>query len=84
MGTSIEFQYTPEFSRIPNDNYSPHGKVVVQSYMERSGEGICALERRWRKHFLETMRPKFLPPLWSIEHQGLTNSLHPTKFNCLS
>ena len=59
-------------SRIPNENYSPHGKLVVQHYIERSGEGICALERRWRKHFLDTMRPKFLPPLWSVEHQVRT------------
>ena len=41
----------------------------MQHYIERSGEGLCALERRWRKHFLDTMRPKFLPPLWSVEHQ---------------
>ena len=64
------------YFRIPNENYSPHGKVVVQHYIERSGEGICALERRWRKHFLDTMRPKFLPPLWSVEHQG-----HAAAFN---
>ena len=61
--------YICTYFRIPNENYSPHGKVVVQHYIERSGEGLCALERRWRKHFLDTMRPKFLPPLWSVEHQ---------------
>ena len=23
----------------------------------------------WRKHFLDKMKPKFLPPLWSVDHQ---------------
>jgi hypothetical protein len=28
-----------------------------------------SLERRWRKNFLDTMKPRFLPPLWSVDHQ---------------
>ena len=31
--------------------------------------GLLDLEVRWRKHFLSTMKPKHLPPLWSINHQ---------------
>lgn len=31
--------------------------------------GLISLEKRWRQHFLDTMSPKFLPPLWSVEHQ---------------
>ena len=27
------------------------------------------MEVRWRQHFLDTMKPKFLPPLWSVNHQ---------------
>ena len=23
----------------------------------------------WRQHFLDKMAPKFLPPLWSVDHQ---------------
>ena len=31
--------------------------------------GIIPLEKRWREHFLETMKPRFMPPLWSVDHQ---------------
>lgn len=24
----------------------------------------------WRKHFLDTMKPKFLPSLWSVNHNA--------------
>ena len=27
------------------------------------------MEKRWRQHFLDTMHPKHLPDLWSIDHQ---------------
>lgn len=26
------------------------------------------LEKRWRNHFLENMCPKYLPVLWSVDH----------------
>ena len=53
---------------VPNCDYIPHGKKVVDHFIS-SGEGAMALEVRWRKHFLETMNPKHLPPLWSVDHQ---------------
>lgn len=48
-------------------SYDPHGKKVVQWYLENGG--IIPLEKRWRKHFLNTMKPRHLPELWSIDHQ---------------
>lgn len=50
-----------------NDDYCPHGKKVVEHFM--TGPGIISLEKRWRVHFLKTMSPKYLPKLWSVDHQ---------------
>lgn len=56
--------------RIPNADYVPHGLKVVRYFEERhrAGDGILKLERTWREHFLATMKPRFLPALWSVEH----------------
>jgi len=50
-----------------NSNYTPHSRAVVQHYLKEGG--LMELEVRWRKHFLATMKPKYLPPLWSVNHQ---------------
>ncbi|XP_026789923.1 exonuclease 3'-5' domain-containing protein 2 isoform X2 [Pangasianodon hypophthalmus] len=55
-------------TRIFNESYVPHGLKVVQAYAERGLRGLIELERRWRQHFLSCMQPKFLPPLWSVDH----------------
>lgn len=54
--------------RIFNESYVPHGLKVVQAYAESGLPGLIELERRWRQHFLSSMQPKFLPPLWSVDH----------------
>lgn len=54
--------------RIFNEGYVPHGLKVVQAYAEHGLHGLIELERRWRQHFLSSMQPKFLPPLWSVNH----------------
>ena len=53
---------------IENGEYVPHSRAVVQYFLERGG--LLQLEVRWRKHFLDTMKPEFLPPLWSVDHQA--------------
>lgn len=50
-----------------NENYFAHGAKVVEFYQKREG-GLVGLERKWREHFLHTMKPKYLPELWSVEH----------------
>lgn len=40
---------------------------VVHSFQRKEG-GLLELERMWREHFLLTMKPKYLPNLWSICH----------------
>ncbi|XP_037550549.1 exonuclease 3'-5' domain-containing protein 2 [Nematolebias whitei] len=55
-------------TRILNEAYVPHGLKVVQAYAEHGLRGLMDLERRWRQHFLSTMQPRHLPPLWSVDH----------------
>lgn len=50
-----------------NENYTAHGEKVVEFY-KNSKQGLVTLERMWREHFLETMKPNYLPDLWSVEH----------------
>ena len=58
-------------SFIVNDNYTPHGEKVVEYFTSQHGidKGIVMLEKLWRNHFLDSMRPQFLPPLWSVDHR---------------
>ncbi|XP_077396178.1 exonuclease 3'-5' domain-containing protein 2 [Festucalex cinctus] len=56
-------------TRISNEAYVCHGQKVVRAYAERGPHGLMELERRWRQHFLSTMRPKHLPPLWCVQHK---------------
>ncbi len=54
--------------RIFNESYVPHGQKVVQVYAERGLQGLMDLECCWRQHFLASMQPRHLPPLWSVKH----------------
>ena len=50
-----------------NANFASHGLEVVKRV---STEGkLLEFEKMWRKHFVNTMQPKFLPPLWSVDHR---------------
>ncbi|XP_042357088.1 exonuclease 3'-5' domain-containing protein 2 isoform X2 [Plectropomus leopardus] len=55
-------------TRIFNEAYVPHGLKVVRACAEQGLRGLMDLERRWRQHFLTTMQPRHLPPLWSVDH----------------
>lgn len=61
--------------RLQNEMYEPHGKKVVEYFIDNVKKendvvtgGIAALEQMWRKHFVKTMQPKYLPTYWSIDH----------------
>ncbi|KAG7304202.1 hypothetical protein JYU34_011140 [Plutella xylostella] len=49
-----------------NEDYESHGNKVVEHYSRH--EGLLRLEELWRRHFLASMRPRHLPPLWSLTH----------------
>jgi len=50
-----------------NANFVSHGFEVVERV--RSEGKLLEFEKMWRKHFVDTMQPKFLPPLWSVDHR---------------
>uniref|UniRef100_A0A182PGU8 Exonuclease 3'-5' domain-containing protein 2 n=1 Tax=Anopheles epiroticus TaxID=199890 RepID=A0A182PGU8_9DIPT len=69
--TELTPELLEEYSKIDvsvrNELYCAHGERVVAHFKQTPG-GLMQLERRWREHFLQTMRPKHLPQLWSVDH----------------
>ncbi|KAJ8735084.1 hypothetical protein PYW08_014334 [Mythimna loreyi] len=49
-----------------NENYESHGVKVVDYYSKNGG--LLLLEELWRKHFLDAMKPRYMPALWSLKH----------------
>ena len=31
-------------------------------------DDLATFEKMWRQHFIDTMKPQFLPYLWSVDH----------------
>ncbi|KAE8745416.1 hypothetical protein FOCC_FOCC007797 [Frankliniella occidentalis] len=54
--------------KIENQGYTPHGLAVVEHFAKEGVRGLMQLEKMWREHFLNVMEPKYLPPLWSVDH----------------
>lgn len=49
-----------------NEAFIPHGLKVYQYFCKNGG--LVNFEKMWRQHFLDTMKPKYLPSMWSVEH----------------
>ncbi|XP_050715029.1 exonuclease 3'-5' domain-containing protein 2-like isoform X2 [Eriocheir sinensis] len=47
------------------EDYQGHGQRVCQAYMRK---GLVELQQRWRRHFIDTMQPEYLPRFWSVTH----------------
>ncbi|XP_038051999.1 exonuclease 3'-5' domain-containing protein 2-like [Patiria miniata] len=55
--------------KCENEDYQgSHGDKVIAMVMKEEN-GLEKFERRWRQHFLETMKPQFMPALWSVHHR---------------
>lgn len=52
-----------------------HASLVVERLLETGA--IEEFVRSWRRHFLELMSPKFLPPHWDVNSR-VANSDAPT------
>ncbi|KAK2587500.1 hypothetical protein KPH14_003200 [Odynerus spinipes] len=65
-------------SSVNQLKHQPHGLKVVQ-YFEGKEGGLVELERMWREHFLTTMRPRYLPNLWSVRHNQERLSIRQTQ-----
>lgn len=56
--------------RDDGNGHSWHGRLVVEAAMAQSGEaGLLDLVRRFRKSFVETLKPKHLPAAWTVDHE---------------
>lgn len=63
-----EFIESSVFPSPQSDNKS-HGQVVVEKVLADGGlDGLHEFIKRWRRHFVETMKPQFLSPSWDIEY----------------
>ncbi|GFU03400.1 exonuclease 3'-5' domain-containing protein 2 [Nephila pilipes] len=49
-----------------NNSVIPHGLKVYKYFCENNG--LIKLEKIWRQHFLDSMKPQFLPSMWSVDH----------------
>ena len=58
------FNYDPY---VDNEEYVPHAEAVVNHFA--ANDGILKLEKIWRQHFLDRMKPKFLPKNWCVYSQ---------------
>ncbi|XP_052831593.1 exonuclease 3'-5' domain-containing protein 2 [Octopus bimaculoides] len=52
--------------KINNPDYSPHGHQVIE-YMRRKKQ-LLEFQLRWRQHFIDTMKPAYLPVKWAVDH----------------
>jgi hypothetical protein len=53
--------------RIKNDEYIPGSELVVQS-LNCDGDKIEAFIKEWRRHFINVVRPGFMPRGWSVDN----------------
>jgi hypothetical protein len=52
--------------RQERSSYIPHAQKVVEHMAERGQ--LLEFQARWRRHFIHTMQPKFLPAFWTIDY----------------
>lgn len=69
-----ELEKSADLSCLSDSDYVPHGKYVV----EHVGD-LEAFVKRWRDHFVLTMKPKFLPDGWSADRSIYKNNMNGQK-----
>lgn len=48
-----------------NEGFQVHGQRIYELYEKI---GLVKLEQRWRQHFLDSMKPQYMPECWSVKH----------------
>ncbi|XP_053694716.1 exonuclease 3'-5' domain-containing protein 2 [Sabethes cyaneus] len=70
-GTEISKEMLEHYANvsvsIANEDYCAHGAKVAEYFKQQPG-GLSELEKMWREHFLRVMKPRYMPDLWSVEH----------------
>ncbi|XP_065887256.1 exonuclease 3'-5' domain-containing protein 2-like isoform X2 [Dysidea avara] len=57
--------------RSANDDFISHGQKVVETVTQEGK--LIEFQISWRKHFLDSMKPQYLPPQWSIYHNPISS-----------
>ncbi|XP_042229715.1 exonuclease 3'-5' domain-containing protein 2-like isoform X1 [Homarus americanus] len=60
-----------------NEGYQAHGQKVYEAYEKI---GLVKLEQRWRQHFLDIMKPQFMPNCWSVTHNTYKMKLKMSQY----
>lgn len=68
MYADVWLQFCRIHCRIKQDGLEEQGEVVVRGVIERMEGGLIAFEKLWRQHFLDSMRPRYMPAFWSVDH----------------
>lgn len=50
-------------------DYKSHAQIVVEQL--RTEDEKWQFVEMWRRHFMETMNPQFMPPLWDVSHRRI-------------
>jgi len=50
------------------EEFLQHGQKIVSKLEEEGIEALKDFEVSWRKHFLEIMKPKYMPDGWDLFH----------------
>lgn len=53
-------------TEIANPDYIPTAEIIVQSFCKSDAE-IEIFVKDWRKYFLDTMQPQYLPKGWDVD-----------------
>lgn len=57
-------------SKLSLLGHGPHGKQVVDHLLKEYGDdGILEFCQRWRKVFVDTIHPRYLPAGWDVTHR---------------
>lgn len=49
-----------------NENHQTHEQLIVDKL--KTEDDIAKFVKRWREHFVKTMKPAHLPKYWSVDH----------------
>lgn len=55
-------------TKTPNKDFKPHGAKVIEWMNLKYDAELIEFEKMWRQNFLDKMRPKYLPNMWSVDH----------------
>jgi len=52
--------------RVSNPDFKSHEELVVETL--QTEEEVAHFIKQWREHFVNNMKPKYLPSYWSVDH----------------